>query len=121
MGVRDEGNEEEEVERARRQCQVMLVDFLPMLFGKSKAIKTGEHFLNFVFKFIRDFFDSGGDTCVILIDEPALVPLAKGLTLSFLISPPPPNLPSPFSLCLSLHLWYLQHQHRQRGTSMRSP
>lgn len=70
--------EESGEESYQKKCQVLLIDFLPMIFGKSKAIKTGEHFLNFVFKFIRTFFDQGGDTCVILIDQLQLVPLAKG-------------------------------------------
>jgi len=70
--------EESDEESYQKNCQVLLIDFLPMIFGKSKAIKTGEHFLNFVFKFIRTFFDQGGDTCVILIDQLQLVPLAKG-------------------------------------------
>jgi hypothetical protein len=35
------------------QLDVLIIDFLPMIFGKSKNIKTGEHFLNYVFKVRR--------------------------------------------------------------------
>ncbi|ELR24403.1 uncharacterized protein ACA1_017200, partial [Acanthamoeba castellanii str. Neff] len=59
---------------------VLIIDFLPFIFGKSKNIKTGEHFLNYVFKIIRDFFDKGGHTCVIAIDTLKYVPLAKAPT-----------------------------------------
>jgi len=85
------------------QLDVLIIDFLPFIFGKSKNIKTGEHFLNYVFKvpssfaclpllhraclalatdrhaqIIRNFFDKGGHTCVIAIDTLKYVPLAKG-------------------------------------------
>lgn len=61
-----------------QSAQVMLIDFLPVLFRKSASIRTGRHFLNFVCKLIRAFFNEGGETCVIIIDELAKVPLAKG-------------------------------------------
>lgn len=32
------------------QLDVLIIDFLPFIFAKSKNIKTGEHFLNYVFK-----------------------------------------------------------------------
>ncbi|KAL6075712.1 DUF3854 domain-containing protein [Balamuthia mandrillaris] len=59
---------------------VLLIDFLPMIFSKSKNIKTGEHFVRWIFKLIRSFFDKGGHTCVILIDTGKKVPFAKAPT-----------------------------------------
>jgi len=56
---------------------VLLIDFLPFLFSKTRSIKTGRHFVNWVFKILREFFNTGGSTCAFLIDEQQYVPLAK--------------------------------------------
>jgi hypothetical protein len=63
-----------------KKLDVFAIDFLPFIFGKSQNINTGQHFMNYVFKTLRDFFDQGGHTCIIAIDSLKYVPLAKAPT-----------------------------------------
>ncbi len=44
-----------QIEDLDEQLDVLIIDFLPFIFGKSKNIKTGEHFLNYVFKVPSSF------------------------------------------------------------------